>query len=282
MASSENISVPVDAPLVCGLVMPISGIDGVGPDHWTEVKLIIQDSVDSIQSPKFTAKLVSDADDVGVIHKRIVQGIYNSDMVVCDVSARNPNVMFELGMRLAFDKPTVIIKDDKTDYAFDTSIIEHIPYPRDLRFSRIVAFKKQLADKILATYKAAKENTGHSTFLKNFGTFKVAALHQTVGSGEQVMMEMLTEIQQEVSRLRRASMQQTLIPRNRNRNSEEGKLRIRSELLRMRAENPDLAIELNDELVARMQKLLPAMDYFTYKRDFLEALEQTCASLDGG
>jgi hypothetical protein len=34
--------------------------------------------------------------------------------------------MFELGMRLAFDKPTVIIKDDKTDYMFDTGIIEHV------------------------------------------------------------------------------------------------------------------------------------------------------------
>jgi len=182
MAAKEEAAPAVPAPLVCGLIMPISAIDGLGPEHWTEVKSIIQDAVDSIPSPKFSAKLVSDADDVGVIHKRIVQGVYNSDVVVCDVSARNPNVMFELGMRLAFDKPTVIIKDDKTDYAFDTSIIEHIPYPRDLRFSRIVAFKRQLAEKVLATYKASIDNAGHSTFLKNFGTFKVAELNQTVGS----------------------------------------------------------------------------------------------------
>lgn len=79
---------------------------------------------------------MSDADDVGVIQKRIVQGVYGADLIVCDVSCKNSNVMFELGMRLAFDKPTVIIKDDKTDYTFDTGVIEHITYPRDLRFQR--------------------------------------------------------------------------------------------------------------------------------------------------
>ena len=113
--------------LNCGLVMPISAIDGCTAEHWAEVKAIIQDALESIPAPKFLAKLVSDADDVGVIQKRIVQGVYSSDVVVCDVSCKNPNVMFELGLRLAFDKPTVIIKDDKTDYSFDTSVIEHLP-----------------------------------------------------------------------------------------------------------------------------------------------------------
>jgi hypothetical protein len=262
--------------LVCGLIMPISSIDGLGADHWTEVKSIIQDAVDSIPAPKFSAKLVSDADDVGVIHKRIVQGVYNSDVVVCDVSARNPNVMFELGMRLAFDKPTVIIKDDKTDYAFDTSIIEHIPYPRDLRFSRIVAFKRQLAEKVLATYRAATDSSGHSTFLKNFGTFKVAELNQTIGSGEQVMMEMLTDIQQEVTRLRRTSMR----PSMRVRNSEEGRARIIAELLKMRSENPDTSLEPSEELAKHLEKLLPAPDYFSHKTEFRDTLAEVCASLD--
>ena len=121
--------------LLCGIIMPISPIDGCTAEHWAEVKEIIKDEVESIVDLKFTAKLVSDADDIGVIQKRIVQGVYNSDKIVCDVSAKNSNLLFELGMRLAFDKPTVIIKDDKTDYSFDTSIIEHLAYPRDLRFS---------------------------------------------------------------------------------------------------------------------------------------------------
>jgi len=276
MAESENESVPVKT-LTCGLIMPISSIDGLGADHWTEVKGIIQDAVDSIDSPKFIARLVSDSDDVGVIHKRIVQGVYSSDIVICDVSARNPNVMFELGMRLAFDKPTVIIKDDKTDYAFDTSIIEHIPYPRDLRFSKVVTFKRQLVDKLLATYKLASSDTNHSTFLKNFGTFKVAGLEQKVGSGEQVMMEMLTDIQQEVINLRRKSM---LRPR-RSGNTREGIALIYEELAKMKQENPSFDFEVSDELRENFKKSLPAPSYFSGPDEFHEALEQACRMMKG-
>jgi len=55
--------------------------------------------------------------------------------------AQNSNLMLELGIGLTFDKPAVIIKDDKTDYNFNTSSIEHLAYPRDLRFSKIISFK---------------------------------------------------------------------------------------------------------------------------------------------
>lgn len=274
MAEAENKSVP-EKTLTCGLIMPISAIDGLGADHWTEVKAIIQDAVDCIDSPKFAARLVSDSDDVGVIHKRIVQGVYNADIVICDVSARNPNVMFELGMRLAFDKPTVIIKDDKTDYAFDTSIIEHIPYPRDLRFSKVVAFKRQLADKLLATYKLATADTNHSTFLKNFGTFKVAALDQKVGSGEQVMMEMLADIQQEVTSLRRTNMNRS----RRTGNTDEGIVRIFEELGRLKQEDPAFDFEVTAELEKTLEKSLPAPSFFAGPKEFKDALERACRTL---
>lgn len=192
--------------LQCGIVMPISAIDGCTADHWSEVKAIITDAVERIEAPKFTARLVSDADDVGVIQRRIVQGVYGADVIVCDVSGKNPNVMFELGMRLAFDKPTVIIKDDKTDYMFDTGVIEHITYPRDLRFQRIVEFKQLLAQKVLATYSASLRDPDNSTFLKNFGTFKVAHLTEKEASAEQVILDAIGELQREVGALRRNSI----------------------------------------------------------------------------
>lgn len=142
--------------LKAGLVMPIASIDNCGPDHWIDVKSIIVEALTDIEGYEFESKLVSESDSSGLIHKRIVQGLYNSDIIICDVSCKNPNVMFELGMRLAFDKPTVIIKDDKTNYSFDTGGIEHLEYPRDLRFSKIVDFKASLLRKVIATYEDAK------------------------------------------------------------------------------------------------------------------------------
>lgn len=56
-------------------------------------------------------------------------------------------------------------------------IIEPVPArgrlraPRDLRFQRIVDFKKKLRERADATMKP-----GHTTYLKSFGTFKVAKI----------------------------------------------------------------------------------------------------------
>jgi hypothetical protein len=201
--------------LTCGLVMPISTIDGCSSDHWTEAQAIICDAVKNIADPKFSVRLVSASDDIGVIQKRIVQNLYEDEIIVCDVSAKNPNVMFELGMRLAFDKPTVIVKDDKTSYSFDTSPIEHLDYPRDLRFTKIAQFKEQLATKVLATYQADKNDPKHSTFLKHFGTFQVAKLSQETVSPDTLILGKLSDMQSELLSMRRLiekwSFVQTLI-----------------------------------------------------------------------
>ena len=103
----------------------------------------------------------------------------------------NSNVMFELGMRLAFDKPTIIIKDYTIKHSFDTSIIEHLEYPRDLRFSKIVDFKATIAKKVLATYKHFIDRPDDSMFLGNFGEFKVAELNEQPASPEAMSYEIL-------------------------------------------------------------------------------------------
>lgn len=186
--------------LQCGIVMPISAIDGCNEAHWADVLEIINEAIDE---SGFDGELVSNADDVGIIHKRIIQNLYENPIVVCDVSGKNPNVMFELGMRLAFDKPTIIIKDDKTTYSFDTSAIEHLEYPRDLRFTKVVEFKKKLADKLKATYKKASEDPNYTTFLKHFGEFKVAKIDQKEVSGQEFIIEELKNMRRSINRLDR-------------------------------------------------------------------------------
>lgn len=183
---------------VCGVVMPISAIDGCTETHWADVLDIL---TEAIEDAGFNANLVSNADDVGIIHKRIIQNLYDNPVVVCDVSGKNPNVMFELGLRLAFDKPTVIVKDDRTTYSFDTSAIEHLEYPRDLRFSRIVEFKQKLAEKIKATHTRATSDPTYTTFLKHFGEFTVAKLEKKEVSGQEFILEELRAMRTALRRL---------------------------------------------------------------------------------
>ena len=182
--------------IVCGIIMPISSLDGCTAVHWEEVNEILSDA---IIAAGFTPSMVSEADDVGIIQKRIIQNLYGNPIAVCDVSGKNPNVMFELGMRLAFDKPTIIVKDDRTDYSFDTSPIEHLGYPRDLRFKQIVNFKEALAEKIRGTHKKAQDNSDYTTFLKNFGSFTVAKIDTKEVPTNEFILDELKSLRQLVA-----------------------------------------------------------------------------------
>lgn len=185
---------------ICGIVMPISPIDGCDEGHWNDVYEILKEA---IALADYEGNLVSYADDVGIIQKRIIQNLYDNPIVVCDVSGKNPNVMFELGMRLAFDKPTIIIKDDRTTYSFDTSPIEHLDYPRDLRFSKIVEFKQQLAHKIRVISQKSIETSAYSPFLQHFGEFKVAKIDQKEVSGQEYIIDELKSIKLAMARMDR-------------------------------------------------------------------------------
>lgn len=184
--------------LSCGIVMPIASMGDYTEAHWSDVYNIIKEAV---TLSGYEARLVSESKDSTVIPKSIVQNLYDDDIVICDVSGKNPNVMFELGMRLAFDKPVVLIKDTTTGYSFDTSTIEHLSYPRDLRYSEIQRFKAKLAEKIVATYKASQEQ-GYRSFLSNFATIKIARLEQTTLSESEVLETILYKLDQVESKLK--------------------------------------------------------------------------------
>lgn len=182
---------------VCGLIMPISGIGDCSASHWDDVKDIL---IDAVSSAGFECRMVSDDDGVGIIQDRIVKNVYNSDIIVCDVSCKNPNVMFELGLRLAFDKPVVVVKDDNTDYSFDTSPVEHIGYPRDLRYAKVVQFKTVLSSKLLSTFKESQKES-YSPFLKNFGQFHVSRIENKEVTMKEYIEKMHNDIRGEVDRI---------------------------------------------------------------------------------
>jgi hypothetical protein len=54
-----------------------------------------------------------------VIQATIVQALVNADLVIADLTEHNPNVLFELGVRMALDKPVLLIRAKGTDKIFD-------------------------------------------------------------------------------------------------------------------------------------------------------------------
>lgn len=182
----------------CGIIMPIAAMGNYEKSHWDRVRTILDEA---IEQADYTPRLVSESEDIGVIHARIVQNLYDDPIVVCDVSGKNANVMFELGLRLAFDKPTIVIKDDQTDYSFDTSPIEHINYRADLRFDDVRDFKKKIVAAIKGSIARKTEDDSYSPFLGHFGKFKLAGLETKTVSSEQFIIEQMQGIQKEIARL---------------------------------------------------------------------------------
>jgi hypothetical protein len=67
----------------------------------------------------------------GSITEQIRVAIQQSRLCVADVSGRNPNVLYEVGIAHTLGKPTVLLTQSLDDVPFDLRVIRHIQYRLD-------------------------------------------------------------------------------------------------------------------------------------------------------
>ena len=67
-----------------------------------------------------------------VIQSTIVNDLFAADLVIADLTEHNPNVLFELGMRIAFDKPVALIRAEGTLPIFDIDNLLVFEYESNL------------------------------------------------------------------------------------------------------------------------------------------------------
>jgi hypothetical protein len=70
------------------------------------------------QGSQFTVK-TANRQGSDLIQSTIINDLLDADLVIADLTEHNPNVMFELGMRMREDKPVVLIKAQGTGRVFD-------------------------------------------------------------------------------------------------------------------------------------------------------------------
>ena len=106
-----------DAKPICFVVMPISDVHGYETGHFSRVyEHLLRPAI--IQAGYVPAR-ADDETKTDYIVVGVIRRIVDSQMVLCDFSARNPNVMYELGIRHAFNKPVALVKDRRTEKVFD-------------------------------------------------------------------------------------------------------------------------------------------------------------------
>jgi nucleoside 2-deoxyribosyltransferase len=105
-----------DAP-VCFIIMPFSERDDRhAPGFFSEVLESILE--EAVTNAGFIAKTAR-RQGSDVIQATIVNDLIEADIVLADLTEHNPNVLFELGMRMAIDKPVALIRAKGTGPIFD-------------------------------------------------------------------------------------------------------------------------------------------------------------------
>lgn len=88
-----------------------------------------------------------------IIHSTIVSDIYNAQIVLADLTEHNPNVLFELGLAIAFKKKVALIRAKGTPAIFDVDNLMRVyDYDRNLWKSTIERDVPNLSKHIQAAF----------------------------------------------------------------------------------------------------------------------------------
>ncbi|MEV8546274.1 hypothetical protein [Streptomyces sp. NPDC051572] len=102
---------------ICFVIMPFSERDETHPVGFFD------EVFEAVFKPAVTAAgfNITTARRQGsdIIHSTIVTELLDADLVLADLTEHNPNVLFELGMRMAEDKPVVLVRAKGTGPIFD-------------------------------------------------------------------------------------------------------------------------------------------------------------------
>jgi hypothetical protein len=97
----------------------------------------------------------------GKIVDQIYRGLNASKVLVAELTGRNPNVFYELGLAHGLNKPVVLVSSNEADVPFDLQHIRVIYYDREDPF-----WGAKLIDKIAENITFAMNNPGEATFQK--------------------------------------------------------------------------------------------------------------------
>jgi hypothetical protein len=142
----------------CFVIMPISDVEGYPKGHFQHVyDDIIKPAVEQTE---FLPIRADEVKETNFIHLDMLKKLIEAPITICDLSTRNPNVLFELGIRQAFDKPVVLIQEKGTPKIFDIGPLRYLEYSKDMKYHEVLKTQKELKETIEAT-KAAEGEHGN-------------------------------------------------------------------------------------------------------------------------
>lgn len=101
----------------CFVIMPFSDSPSHSEDKWTEIfEKLFKPAWNTFDVNCFRIKVAR-----GSITKEIIEKLYSASVVFADLTDSNPNVMYELGVRHTFKKPSVMVREKGAVIPFDVN-----------------------------------------------------------------------------------------------------------------------------------------------------------------
>lgn len=132
----------------------------------------------------FSFTNAGDLDNQQNILQDIVEGIYQANIVIADLTGLNPNVFYELGLAHAMNKKVIIITQDIGELPFDIKSYRAIEY--SLLFHKLPAFLTEVKKLLFgALDDSVKFGNPVSDFIPNF-FIKPSSTHDASASADNI------------------------------------------------------------------------------------------------
>lgn len=194
LPSTKNKATGSDNNNECFIIMPISDPKGYEPGHFKSV-------YEDIFKPACTKANLTPirADDIAeasLIHIDILQKLIHADMALCDLTTHNPNVLFELGIRQAFDKPTVLVQESGTKQIFDISPLKYCEYKKDLIYHDVLVEQEKIMIFLNETKTSFENGTITNSIVSLLGIKKATVTEPPINEDSWELNYILSELSQ--------------------------------------------------------------------------------------
>ena len=154
----------VDAP-TCFVVMPfIERSDDHAPGFFDEVfSALFRPAAEAAGFRVKTAQ----REGSDIIHSTIVNELLDADLVLCDLTEHNPNVLFELGLRMMEGKPVAVVRATGTQAIFDVNAVRFVEYDSNLWPSTVRVDLPKIEAHIRATWDGRETARSYISMLRN-------------------------------------------------------------------------------------------------------------------
>lgn len=199
----------------CFVLMPISDVEGYSKGHFLHVyEDIIKPAVEMTE---FKPKRADEVKETNFIHLDMLKKLIEAPIAICDLSTRNPNVLFELGIRQAFDKPVVLIQEKGTPKIFDIGPLRYLEYSKEMKYHEVLKTQSELKEALEATKAAEGEHGNINSIVRLMALNSPATIPTIEGNNKEALA--LDVIQTQMNDLRKMMEMSMINERRGNKGS---------------------------------------------------------------